>query len=65
MGKPSEKRREVNELLDRIATAIEVGELPTVQDSVDLELLALQYWEKDATLSKLGFVQRVDQRLPV
>lgn len=64
MGKSSEKRREVNDLLDRVATSLKAGELPTVQDSVDLELLALQYWEKDKPTLRLGLRTKCCSRLP-
>lgn len=58
------RQTDVNNLFDRIATAIEVGELSTVQDSADLELLVLQYWEKDKHPPRLGLRTKCFSRLP-
>lgn len=55
----------VRDLLDRVASALEAGELPTVQDAADLELLYLEYRDKDKDLKELGLVNRVADRQPV
>lgn len=50
------------ELFERIASALESGELPTVDDSVAFELLCMQYWEKETVLGQLGLVSRAVNR---
>jgi len=39
------------ELFDRIATSLEQGKIPTVEDSVAFECLLIQYWEKEEGLA--------------
>ena len=55
----------VRDLLRRVASALEAGEFPTVQDAADLELLYLEYRDKDKGLKELGLVSRVADRQPV
>lgn len=50
------------ELFERIASALEGGELPTIDDSVALELLSIRYWEKEAELRDLSLVSRAVNR---
>ncbi len=48
-----------NALFERIAIALESNKLPTVEDSVSLEPLALRYWEKEERPESLGLNTRV------
>lgn len=52
-------------LFDRIATAIENNEIPTVEDSAALECLVLGFWESNASPKMLGLTNRVANRVVV
>jgi hypothetical protein len=52
-------------LLDNFATALENNEIPTVEDSVNIEQLAWQYWGKKESLRALGLTTRVTNRVTI
>lgn len=61
-AKPREMKKLVRDLLGRVAAALEAGELPTVKDAADLQLLVLEYWEKDKEPRGLGLKTRAANR---
>ena len=58
----AESKENTNELFKRLATSLELGKVPTVEDSVALELLVIQYWEKEDEPINLGLMKRVTNR---
>lgn len=52
----------MKDLFDRIAFALDAGEIPAVEDAVNLEQLVMRYWEKEQDLHELGLVSRVSNK---
>jgi hypothetical protein len=61
----NEKEKLLDILFDRIATALEANEIPTVEDSVTLESIILNHWQGHFSSKDLGLRTRVDKRVKV